>query len=76
MLAEDGTATVTADGVAVKISAHESMVGMILVEVYAFRAMPPKTAAQLAAMTMAQVKQIPAVAGSPVRVITYRATRE
>jgi hypothetical protein len=52
------------------------MVGMILVEVYAFRPTPPRTAAELAAMTMAQVKQLPAAAGSTVRVITYRAERE
>jgi hypothetical protein len=59
--------------VAVKISAIEVMVGMTQVEVYACRPQPPQTLASLGAMTMAQVKALPAAKGTPVRLLTYRA---
>lgn len=75
VLGEDGTAALTPQGVAVKISAHEAMVGMIMVEVFACRPTPPRSLADLGAMSMAQVKRLPAAPGSQVRVITYRAGR-
>ena len=75
VLAQDGTAMLTARGVAVKISAHETMVGMITVEVYACRPSPSRTLGDLAAMTMAQVKALPSATGSRARLVTYRAAR-
>gem|GEM_PF-3661902 len=75
VLACDGDAMFASENVAVKISAFESTAGMILIEVYACRPAQTQTLIGLGGMTMAQVKALPAVAGSQVRLLTYRSGR-
>jgi prepilin-type N-terminal cleavage/methylation domain-containing protein len=75
VLACDGDAMIGTENVAVKISAFESTTGLILIEVYACRPAPAQTLLALGGMTMAQVKALPAVEGSQVRLLTYRSTR-
>ncbi len=74
VLAEDGTAILTSQTIAIKISAQESLPGLILIEVYACRPQTPQTLSALASMTMAQVKALPAIQGSQVRMLTYCAS--
>ena len=73
-LAQDGTAILTTQSISLKISATETIHGLMLVEVYACRPSTPQTLSTLASMTMAQVKALPAAAGSQVRVLTYYAS--
>jgi hypothetical protein len=72
-LAQDGTAILTSEGVAVKVSAQLASPGLILIEVYAFRPQTPLTLSSLGAMSMTQAKALPAMQGSQVRVLTYYA---
>ena len=57
----DGAVTPAPGGVTVKISVTEAAAGMILIEVYAWRPTQSPT--------------VPAVAGSQVRLLTYRSMR-
>jgi hypothetical protein len=75
VLACDGDAMLTSQGVAVKISAAEAMAGMILIEVYACRPVEPRTLLELGGLTMTQFKNLRAAPGSQVRLLTYRAGR-
>ena len=72
VLACDGDAMLTSEGIALKLSVSEVMVGMLLVEVQTCRPTPDRTLAELADMSMTQVKALPAAAGSEVRLVTYR----
>ncbi|HUW58113.1 MAG TPA: type II secretion system protein [Planctomycetota bacterium] len=75
VLACDGDAMLTPGSVAVKISATEAMVGLILIEVRAARPKEQRTLLELAGMTMQQFRDLQTVIGSEVRVVTYRAGR-
>ena len=75
VLACDGDAMFTPEGVALKISAVETMVGLMLIEVRACRPDPERTLLELAGLTMEQFRNLRAVMGSEVRVVTYRAGR-
>ena len=72
VLACDGDAVLTDDGLAVKIAATEVTVGMMMIEVYTCRPRPASSLADLADMTMDQVKSLSAAKGSAVRLLTYR----
>ena len=75
VLACDGNAIVTDEDVAIKISATETMVNMILIEVGGGRLEEQRTAGELAAMSMTQFKSLRPATGAQVRLVTYRANR-
>ena len=72
----DGDSVVTAGGVALKVSVAETMVGMLVIEVYACHPVQPISVGVLSGMTMSQLKNVPAILGSQVRLVTYRASRQ
>lgn len=71
----DGNAIVTSEDIAIKVSATETMVGMILVEVRACRLLEKRTVLELAGLTMGQFASLRPATGAQVRLMTYRAAR-
>ena len=72
VLACDGDALLTDGGLAVKIASTEVSVGMLMIEVYTCRPSPEHALAELADMTLTQIKALPATRGAQVRLLTYR----
>ena len=75
VLACDGDAILTAEGIAVKIGVSEAMVGMLLIDVAACRPTPQRNLLELSGLTMDQFRNIPSATGSVVHLVTYRAGR-
>ena len=68
-------AVINDDGMALKISVTEVMVGMVMIEVSACRPIVPRTMPELSMLTMSQFKQIASREGSQINLITYRTDR-
>ena len=75
VLACDGDTILTDRSIAIRISAAESMLDMMLVEVYACRPTGGPALAELAALSVTQLKQLPSAMGSRVRLVTYKTRR-
>ena len=75
VLATDGNAILTEEGIAIKMAVSEAMVGMLLVEVCGCRPLEERTLLELAGMTMTQFKNVQPASGPQVRLLTYRAGR-
>ena len=75
VLATDGNAILTGEGIAIKMSVSEAMVGMLVVEVCGCRPLEERTPLELAGMTMTQFKNVQPASGPQVRLVTYRAGR-
>ena len=68
-------AVIDDDGMTLKISVTEVMVGMVMIEVSACRPVDTRTMSELSILTMSQFKEIVSREGSRVSLITYRADR-
>jgi prepilin-type N-terminal cleavage/methylation domain-containing protein len=71
----DQNAVVLADGTAGKLAVLQVATNLVVVEVYVFRPKTATTAVNLAAMSMAAVKNLAAIHGSRVRLLCLKANR-
>ena len=67
----NGSALVTADGIAGKFEVFETSPGLLTVEVEVCRPVESLTTAELAAMTVQEFGQVAAIGGSRIRLTTY-----
>ena len=71
----DQNAVVTDQGLACKLAVVEVSPGLSIIEIFICKPTPPLTLGQLAAMSIADVRELPRLSGSEVRLLCLKSDR-